>query len=56
LIEGAFNSNALYIDVLMALYDIINDEKTTTDIRINSETMKNTLFNFCTILTSYMYI
>lgn len=54
--EGPCKSNALYVDVLMALYDILNDEKSTPDIRVKAETMKNTLLNFSTILTAYIYI
>jgi len=51
--EGPCKSNALYVDVLMALYDILNDEKSTPDIKVKAETMKNTLLNFSTI---YIYI
>jgi len=54
--EGPYKSNALYVDVLMALYDILNDEKSTPDIRVKAETMTNTLLNFSTILTAYIYI
>ncbi|KAL4135492.1 hypothetical protein QTP88_007098 [Uroleucon formosanum] len=54
--EGPSKSNALYVDVLMALYDIINDEKSTPDTRVKAETMKNALLNFSTILTAYIYL
>lgn len=40
----------------MALNDVIHDEKTTPDIRVKAESMKNTLLSFSTILTAYIYI
>lgn len=49
-------SKAMYIEVILALSDVINSDNFKQDIKVKADHMRTSLLKYSTILTAFIYI